>query len=710
MWPADIILQNDSKSAVKLIHTSPCLPDEKCTYQGKTGYWKTAPPEAGTVIEAGAKQNIGTMDTVTWWDSPSWIYLQYASGPQTKLQVFVDMKGPAEGIWAHIDPYDPASTEDTPYPQNDRIELVTYDFSTRPNWTVTVHVPVQETWQYPKAMDKQQDTSSSSWTSGFVNAALSTLITVCFVIPPAAEIGVALSAISAAGKAAIALTAAQGILSVATSHGSAYVPAAFGANDAYASIVSALNKERVKHLKDAMDDVQSQYKHSEDSGGLISKLRSISAKVKNQLTKSNTVDFGDAILKADTAQCLDLLDQITNPAGPFQVALQACLNSKPSDALPGAPPDRVQISLAIAGLCMTFNAFADGYAIRSYTQASPDAEKLATEWKLGRYDADSIYSYLSSKLDQANETKVLELATAYRLSLLWFEIVKRTGQSYATGEMPTLPPQYDCLQVTDRGIALAPWGAATVKESDAQMTKDGMETKGKYVDGGARVWQDPIDSGFGNRSARAYNTCQSYGAFLSGLVKADVDDVYQTPLDNIKEAMVLYIANLRSPLEPHDAPEVKLGGSQPVPQAPQKTKLVQYGYSFVNARGVESTIKWAGTVELRVKDSQPEAWYTSAEVKAPKDPNNARADALAEKAKAVGAPATKIAPVGGDSSTKLLDRMPPYTSSLRRIYRRFWQSQEQVLTEKPDKEMELVTVLARLDEDTFTDAWDPSAL
>lgn len=107
MRPADIVLQNDSKQEVRLIHTSLANAGKTSAYHGTPSCWKTPPPNAGLRITPGNSSKAGTMDSVMLCDSSSWIFVQY-QGSKTILQVFVAMKASGffssrgSGIWADI--------------------------------------------------------------------------------------------------------------------------------------------------------------------------------------------------------------------------------------------------------------------------------------------------------------------------------------------------------------------------------------------------------------------------------------------------------------------------------------------------------------------------------------------------------------------------------------------------------------------------------
>lgn len=152
MRPADIVLQNDSKQEVRLIHTSRANAGKTSAYHGTPSCWKT-PPNAGLRITLGNYSKAGTMDSVMLCDSSSWIFVQ-CQGSETILQVFVAMKASGffssrgSGIWADIGPYDPQSTESNPKPHGKRMELVVYELNEHTNSSVTVHIPPEGSWAY----------------------------------------------------------------------------------------------------------------------------------------------------------------------------------------------------------------------------------------------------------------------------------------------------------------------------------------------------------------------------------------------------------------------------------------------------------------------------------------------------------------------------------------------------------------------------------
>lgn len=407
MRPAEIIIQNDSDQSVVLVHTSLANEGETNAYGGKPSYWKTTPPNAGTRIESGKSLSAGIMDSVTYLDSPSWIFVQYEGTDNTILQVFVDMKGPdlylEKGIWVDIGPYDPNSTESNPVPKGKRMELIVYDLDKDPNSVVTVHIPPAESWTYLVPPPAPPPDKTGETIVSVLNAAVSTLITVCFVIPPAAEIGAALQLMSTGGRAAVALTAAQGVLGVMTAPDHPSIPPAFGPKQAYAANKLAQKEWTENKLRLQMDDKQASFRHESDQGGIESRLRSVASRVRKQLETSNTVNF-EADLLEDTTQCLDFFKSITKEDMPFQKALLPCLDLKPSTDAPTAPPDKIKLALGLAGLSMTLGAYSNGYALRSFIRAASNAKELEEKLALSHFDADRVHDYFETKVRKPNDS------------------------------------------------------------------------------------------------------------------------------------------------------------------------------------------------------------------------------------------------------------------------------------------------------------------
>lgn len=254
------------------------------------------------------------MDSVTYLDSPLWIFVQYEGTDNTILQLFVDMTGPdlypEKGIWVDIGPYDLNSTESNPVPKGLRMDLIVYDLDKDPNSMVTVHIPPAESWTYLVPPPAPPPDKTGEAIVYVLNAAVSTLITVCFVIPPAAEIGAALQLMLTGGRAAVALTAAQGILGVLTAPDHPSIPPAFGPKRAYAANKLALKEWTENKLRLQMDDKQAGFRRESDQGGIEARLRSVASRVRKQLETSNIINFKGDLLE-DTTQCLDFFKSIT---------------------------------------------------------------------------------------------------------------------------------------------------------------------------------------------------------------------------------------------------------------------------------------------------------------------------------------------------------------------------------------------------------------
>lgn len=298
-------------------------------------------------------------------------------------------------------------------------------------------------------------------------------------------------------------------------------------------------------------------------------------------------------------------------------------------------------------------------------------------------------------------------ATAQRLGLIKYDT------DYETYFLLDAPPIQNLhLTVTDSGIKNAMWGPGTVQQTDDQM-KDILTPHGDYKDGGSRVWHS--NQSFGERGARsglAFDVYTKYKKIVEDNVAVDVKTAREDTISSIREALIPYIADLRTPLAP-DAPnmQVKIVHT-PAQDNPEKLELnlVQYGFSYINSRGTESEVYWhaASPLSLNTGAGGKKEVPTGATVTVPKDPNNLKAEQLAAKAKPIDDLSKQLEPIEPKSVTKPLPKtLPTYVSAFRQVYRRFWTSAEQVKTKQPAVPEVIVKKMGNLEGEEFVDAWDP---
>lgn len=302
----------------------------------------------------------------------------------------------------------------------------------------------------------------------------------------------------------------------------------------------------------------------------------------------------------------------------------------------------------------------------------------------------------------------MKAAAAQRLGLIKYDT------DYETYILLDGPPiQSLHLTVTDSGIKNAMWGPGKVPETDEQMKTIGLKPHGDYKDGGSRVWHTNQSFGErGSRSGLAFDVYSKYKKYIEDNVAADVKVAREDTISSIREALIPYIADLRTPLAP-DNPnlQVKVVHS-PAQDNPEKLELnlVQYGFSYINARGTESEVHWhvATPLSLSVGAGGKKDVPTGATVTVPKDPNNLKAEQLATKAKPIDDLSKQLEPIEPKSVTKPLPTsLPTYVSAFRQVYRRFWTSAEQVKTKQPAVPEAVVKKMGNLEGEELVDSWDP---
>lgn len=393
MATTEVILVNDSDSLITLVNTSECQKGNKnSTYQGKPSYWKTPPPDVGPLatIKPHEELSVGSLASVFYFDSPSWIYFSYV-GYTSEYQVFADLRWKG-GILAQIGPYDSTSTEDNPMPSGARVDCIEYGYNHLP-W-VRIHIPPRRFWDFPpvdpkKAVAQTKSEQTEQVVSILVGAALSTIIATCGVLPPAG-----LAAITLAERIAIGSTAVQGILGLFTSNGSNAGDIAFGPADAYNVNRLALEEFRTDSFRVLLDAMQKRLHHANDNDDVAHRMTAIAQEVEKILHDSKDQITIDGWLLDQIKLCLGVFNEIVEPKGPFQVNLLPCLDQDlPTSTL---MPSKPRMSLGLAGLTMTLNAYTFGCTLRSFLalDTDPQSESSKMAQDLTRYSADTVIASL----------------------------------------------------------------------------------------------------------------------------------------------------------------------------------------------------------------------------------------------------------------------------------------------------------------------------
>jgi len=407
MATTEVILVNDSDSTIALVNTSECQKDnKKSTYQGKPSYWKTTPPEVGSssTIKPNEELSVGSIASVIFFDSPSWIYFSYADDTSKVYQVFADLKWKG-GVLAQIGPYNSTSTEDNPMPSGVRVDCIDYSYnSTKRLPEVRIHIPPRRFWDFPpvdpkKAVAQTDSKQTEHVVSILVSAALSTIITTCFLLPPAG-----LAAITLAGRIAIGSTAVQGVLGLFTSNGSFSTSAgnvALGPTDAYNINRLALEEFKTDSFRVRLEAMQKRLHHANDNDDIAHRMTAIAQEVDRILHNSKEQISIDGWLLDEIKLCLAVFDEIVDPKGPFQVDLLPCLSQNLSTS--SSVPSKPRMSLGLAGLTMTLNAYTFGCTLRSFlaldTNSQSESSKLAKE--LTRYSAETAIENIQTKVGGA---------------------------------------------------------------------------------------------------------------------------------------------------------------------------------------------------------------------------------------------------------------------------------------------------------------------
>ncbi|KAF2999461.1 hypothetical protein E8E13_008122 [Curvularia kusanoi] len=696
MATTEVFIVNDSDSAITLINTSECQRDDKkSAFKGKPSYWRSLPPKAGFRVEPHDTQNVGTIESIYYFDSASWIYFSYAEDTsERKYQVFADLKWKG-GVLAQIGPYVSTSTEDNPMPGGSRDECIEYTYRGPKGLPrVYVHIPPQSFWDFlPTDTEKAAAARSSKQvqqiTSVLVGTALSTIITTCSLVPPAG-----LAAITLAGKITIGATAVQGLLGLFTDNDgfdSNARNATMGPMDAYSMNRLALDEFRNDAFRIKLEDMQKHFHRDKDNNDFAHEMVVIAQEVDKKIQRSKDGISIDGSLLESIKMRLSLLDQIVDPDGAFQTDLGPCLNQSLSTST--SIPSKMRMSLGIAGLSMTLNAYTFGCTLRSFLELDTDPHSKSRELaeKAERYTAARAVDYMQTKIEQfANTERVL----AYRMSF-----VKAWGGKSDPGM--AFPPAY----LQDMAIETCAWAAWDHEEADEWFRDWKWYPHGDYHDAQPVTWSwqcsetvYPLDNTERLKPAKRHDFIwTAYTRKMEELVKAEAAKLWNDPMGTFSDAVIVLKSRKDKPEQPFLPLTVRKALPPHSITITEQSRLrfdgVQYGYSFVNARNGEGPVQWSAEVQplCVIDNSSVSAGF---ELQVPQDPDNAKGKAITEQA---------IAAVKVHKAVSSPQPEPHFATAYRKVYRKMRIASTQTFTE-PEA---LPTLLKTLESDIIVDSWSP---
>ncbi|KAK9760603.1 hypothetical protein K7432_015217 [Basidiobolus ranarum] len=704
--PAKITLCNQSGDIIRLIHTNSSNAGADNVLSGKSSYWTTQLPSAGTTIKNGESLDIGIIDSIILFESTTWLYFTYNNDPTVKIQIYVQMK--TDGVWVSVGLYNSASNDDNPMPYGNRMELVTYDFTTNPTSNI-VYAPPSNSWS-TKVPAPTVDRSSEV-SSGIINMFLATAITACFVIPSPvsaiaagveavsllAQLRTIYSATSTAHKLAVALTAAQGMYGMMnTFEGKKLREKAFGAIEAFETNTLSMHEWQKSELRMQMQDTTAWYTNPQTGYNVL--LTSIAKRVNQQLP--GKVVFDDALV-ADTIRCFDFYETITASNSNFQKALTSCLNMDTLTSSGLTPPDKIALALGIAAISMTINAYCNGFLLRTFVLTDENNWTSQKIPHVDKYDAEHLIDYMYARKELVDKLDLFAVAKAERLRNIAVSSTSTT-ETTLIGESSFSSSTITHCILADQGLQQASWGPGDVASADALMKQYNFSAVDEYKDGVPYKWQiSPC-----RRDKMANTVYTAYSKYVSDNVCEDVKQLQEKPMKEIENSCIPYMAYLRRPHAPTQAPEVSTFSysNSPVGMTTPDLffKFVQYGYSFANAQGVEGDILWQQWPPSQLKfdtvviAGKTEFYCpTGCKIHFAKDPWNIKAEDLAQQANS-----KKLE--GSEVRKKIL---PPYTSALRVLYRRYFSHIEATEPIENLATMEQIGALSNDNAGDYEDNW-----
>lgn len=264
------------------------------------------------------------------------------------------------------------------------------------------------------------------------------------------------------------------------------------------------------------------------------------------------------------------------------------------------------------------------------------------------------------------------------------------------------------LYLYDSGIGVASWGAGTEKDADDLLAKFKLNRNDWYTKVPSWSSSRPLISSSSNAKEtydESKHIAEAYKTYLDGLIDAEYKKLAEDPLAELEKSRTPYFALLAVPHSPPEGSEITSVEMDKVQTfaltAELHHRFVQYGYSFVNSSGGESTTRWQmGVSKLEAKWETDNGQVTfaypmGAKVVVPTDPWNTKAKAFAVKANSVV----------DKSDPKNQINLPPYSSSTRYIYRRFCTVENSRKWTDSNSNMEMVGTLDNSGKDDFYDDW-----
>ncbi|KAK0545131.1 hypothetical protein OC846_003764 [Tilletia horrida] len=669
-----LTLVNDSNSTISLVNTSECQPGRpNSTYKGKPSYWQQPPPDvsSSTTLKPGDTLVLGVMETIAWFDSPSWIYFQYdEDGPPTstspKFQIFILMQ--RHGHTGRVGKFDGSSTEDNPMPSGHRLSSIQYCHRLAQNW-IRVHVPPRKFWDFPLMADgsanelKAHSKQTEQVVMILVGAALSTVVTTCFLIPPVGGI----AAIGTAGQIAIGTTFVQGILGLFTGLGGGFDKAAsniaFGPSDLYDVSRLALETWTRDSFRSQLHEKQKLLHHVDDTDDVAHRMTEIAKAIDTLLHSSTEHITIHEKLYNDIKLTLQTLNEIVDPNGSFQTALTLCL-SQAVDNIPQTGPSKPNMGLGLAGLAMTLNAYTFGHVLRKFLllDTDPESKSAVLAATLDLYKAESIITHTGSKVPLVYPNA--DTMLAYRMKFV----------KYESGNTDTDHHFQSILE--DFGLDTCAWAPWSREEAKKWFSERDWQPREMH-DGQPIVWQQSVT--YVENSDKTDFIYSDYVKKMEELLDADIKKVWTEPVQAIQDALLPFKALRETPLMPFKQLKVTTALPAEVITKEATTKVpilryngVQYGYSYVDAGGKEGAICWSpetNVFSISSTDTQYQipSGYT---LTVPMDPEYALAQAALDRAMAALKAGNASASLAGQGEGAIKKPAPPSTTAFRKVYRK----------------------------------------
>lgn len=224
----------------------------------------------------------------------------------------------------------------------------------------------------------------------------------------------------------------------------------------------------------------------------------------------------------------------------------------------------------------------------------------------------------------------------------------------------------------DSGLENCGWAAWNHEEANTWFCDWRWYPWGEYHDGQPVTWSvECSETGHRPQGTDTHKSARrtdfvwtAYVRKMEELLSEDIAKVWNDPMATIADALVPFKAQRARPVMPFKAvtvnkplPTVEIAN---VSTAKLRFDGVQYGYSYIDSRGNEGTICWSSEVQpLSLADSSSAP--AGFELTVPKDPDNARAEALV---------ARTVAALNAGNVDVPQRPKPHYTSKFRKVYRK----------------------------------------